>query len=254
MGLLRVDASEISKCERSILDAGEAGKRKVPKSVRRVLERIRGYEALRDQMNSAMSKGRPDEAVRLLRSHPRWKRYVSPMTLLVVVVSISSACFGTVLILDAVRMTETAEASMRWPRVRGTIVKSSVERHETTRRPRKNSVGPRRRVRYTANVEFRYVIDGVEHTGANVTFAGASKTTNDGTKAVVEYTKGEAAQEVVARYPVGSDVQVSYDPDRPELSVLEPGGGSGEGSMMWGVALLALAVAFPISVLRSLAA
>lgn len=254
MGLLRVDASEISKCERSILDAGEAGKRKVPKSVRRVLKGMRGYEALRDQMNAAMSQGQPDEAVRLLRSHPRWKRYVSPMTLLVVVVSISSACLGTVLILDAVMLTETAEASRRWPRVRGTILKSSVERHESTRRPRKDSVGPRRRVRYTANIEFRYLIDGVERIGANVTFAGASKTANEGTKAVVEYANAEAAQQVVERYPVGADVQVSYDPDRPELSVLEPGGGSGEGSMMWGVALLALAVAFPIVVLRSIAA
>lgn len=68
-------------------------------------------------------------------------------------------------------------------------------------------------VTYTAKVLYAYSVDGVEHTGSTVAFGdyGSSDPSHAGG--------------IVSRYPVGSRVQVYYDPDNQNSSVLEPGAG-----------------------------
>jgi hypothetical protein len=60
-------------------------------------------------------------------------------------------------------------------------------------------------------VAYKYTIDKKEYESRYVRFGGCNY-----------YTKHRAEQ-VTTRYPIGTNVKVWYDPEFPELSVLEPG-------------------------------
>lgn len=62
---------------------------------------------------------------------------------------------------------------------------------------------------HTARVEYAYAVGSNSYTGSRVTFADHSSSSH-----------GEMAG-VLARYPVGSQVPVRYDPDDPGSAILE---------------------------------
>ncbi len=63
--------------------------------------------------------------------------------------------------------------------------------------------------RHYPDISYDYEVAGKRYTSSSIRFSGAHFRTNDG------------AQQVVDRYPAGSDVMVRYDPDNPATAVLE---------------------------------
>ncbi len=97
-------------------------------------------------------------------------------------------------------MEEEAKASELWPSVSGKIIVSEIESH--------TSGGKKM---YSADVHYSYTIEGKQYIGAGITNADASTSVSSSVKKDLE------------KYPKGEIVEVFYDPDFPEISVLEPG-------------------------------
>lgn len=110
---------------------------------------------------------------------------------------------GGFFVVQGAREWLLAGASAGWPTVQGTVTHSEVTRHTSTSKGRT-------RTSYNARIEFDYEIDGVRHHGNRRTYRVTSSSQS-------------GAQEAVDRYPVGSTVTVSYDPDDRTRAVLEPG-------------------------------
>jgi hypothetical protein len=66
---------------------------------------------------------------------------------------------------------------------------------------------------YRADVRYTYEVSGHSYEGKRVSFSFGEGASSD--KAL--------AQHVVDRYPVGTAVQIAYDPTNSKKSVLEPG-------------------------------
>lgn len=98
-----------------------------------------------------------------------------------------------------------AAASTDWPTTQGVIVSSEVER------VRRND--PERGFTWTyhARISYGYSVGGEPYTGDRVGVGDYGSNTN------------HHARSVVRQYPVGSHVTVYYDPDRPQIALLEPG-------------------------------
>lgn len=87
-----------------------------------------------------------------------------------------------------------------WPSANGTVIQSGIRKDFDKGR----SV-------YYPEVKYRYTVDNREYSGSRV--------------AVFEYGSGILAdsEAVAGRYPAGSEVKVSYNPEDPSSAVLEPG-------------------------------
>lgn len=95
---------------------------------------------------------------------------------------------------------QNARVSENWPETAGEITYSSV-----------NESRDEDGTTYHADVEFTYVVDDRRYTSDTVSFGqyGSSNRRH--------------AAGIVARYPVGTQVSVYYDPVLPDTAVLEPG-------------------------------
>ena len=103
---------------------------------------------------------------------------------------------GLMLILYGQLKLNESRASVRWPVAPGTIVTSKVTSHT-------DEDG----VTYSADLEYMYMVGDVKHYSDVVVLGGH------------EYS----ARGVVTRYPVGTNVSVSYNPENVSRAVLEPG-------------------------------
>jgi Protein of unknown function (DUF3592) len=86
-----------------------------------------------------------------------------------------------------------------WPTAEGT-----VDRAEMTYHSSKNGGT------YSADISYHYQAAGAYYSGKRLAFGAMSSSSS-------------YAQNILARYPVGTKVQVHYSPDDPELAVLETG-------------------------------
>lgn len=129
---------------------------------------------------------------------------------------------GGFFVVQGVHEWMLAKASAAWPTVTGTVTHSEVTRHTSTSKGRT-------RTSYNARIEFDYEIDGVRHHGNRRTYRVTSASQS-------------GAQEAVDRYPVGSTVIVSYDPNDRTRAVLEPGW-DWSNAIPVGVGLFAIAFA-----------
>lgn len=94
---------------------------------------------------------------------------------------------------------QNARVSQSWPQTPGEIVSSRVRTDED-----ENGTS------YFGEVTFHYVVADSRYTSDNVSFG--------------QYSGNRShAEEIVAKYPVGSQVTVYYDPNEVETAVLEPG-------------------------------
>lgn len=99
------------------------------------------------------------------------------------------------------RARSRAAAARNWPIVPGTVIASAVERpapHEADDTD------------CTPAVRFRYRVANRDFEGTRVRDGGPSATSL------------LLAEQVVAKYPPGSQVDVAYDPNDPSVAVLEP--------------------------------
>lgn len=109
-------------------------------------------------------------------------------------------------------------ASTQWPSVSGIVTKSSIV---TTRRPRRGRSN-RARTKKLPEIQFNYQVDDKQLSNRQRYFADQS------------------VAQVVKKYPVGSTVPVTYDPDKQSDSFIEPPTPS---SVPAGMGILLLAVA-----------
>ncbi len=94
---------------------------------------------------------------------------------------------------------QNARVSESWPTTTGEILSSNVRIDD-------DDEG----TSYFGDVTFRYVVADLPYTSDNVSFG--------------QYGGNRShAEEIVAKYPVGSQVTVYYDPNEVETAVLEPG-------------------------------
>lgn len=93
-------------------------------------------------------------------------------------------------------------ASFGWPTTQARVVSSEVEYRRGSRRTW---------FRYRANLRYRFEVEGRPYSGETVRFGQG------------RYLLRSSAQEVVARYPVGQTVDVSYSPGDPAMATVTPG-------------------------------
>ncbi len=129
---------------------------------------------------------------------------------------------------------QDARASASWPTVDGRVTRSEVT--ESTDADGGDS--------YSPEVTYEYQVNNRSYENSTIKFGENS------------YSSRRRAEEIAATYPVGQRVNVSYDPNEPGQSVLEPGvtGGSyivlGIGALFVAVSLIILIIAPIASVLR----
>ena len=92
------------------------------------------------------------------------------------------------------------------------FVYSSLESIVKTKRTTSGSGTKRRRkTTYEANVRYEYTVDGTRHTSRKVSFGQSSS------------SSAYRAEDIVDKYPTGAAIEAAYNPDKPDVAVLEPG-------------------------------
>lgn len=101
------------------------------------------------------------------------------------------------------RIISLARKTLQWPTVKGVIDESRVSSDASEM----NDLLP--------HIKFSYLVDQKEYQQL-LKFSGDITPSEEFSKSYVE------------KYPVGSSVQVYYDPDHPEIATLEPGPAQGD--------------------------
>jgi hypothetical protein len=117
--------------------------------------------------------------------------------------SLPSFALGGMLLLFGGFDRHLSVSSRDWPVTSGTITQSYVRTKHDSLLGRSLEKG--------AMITYRYTVAGRTYNGGPASFGRMS---------------GSNA-EIVRRYPLGSVVEVHYDPEHPDLAVLEPGAGRG---------------------------
>ena len=97
-------------------------------------------------------------------------------------------------IYKAWKNVQLAKASMNWPTTAGRIMASDVKKVVFRRQPQ---------------ISYSYSVNGSPFTSQRVSFAGGYKP--------------KEVDPVLARYPMGAEVVVAYDPHNPAEAALETG-------------------------------
>ena len=108
-----------------------------------------------------------------------------------------------------------AAATLQWPVTPGKIVTSEVQEKQVYRSKRFRQV-------FDPQIEFKYQVAGQDYTGNRIDYLDDNDSENEQTAAAVS-----------SNYPVGRDVNVSYDPQDPASSLLEPGVPSKNALLGW---------------------
>jgi hypothetical protein len=122
--------------------------------------------------------------------------------------SLVFVCAGVGLVMWGQNVVAKSKASVDWPTVQGKVRSAEVLRE--TKRDTSSSTR-RESTTYRPDIVYDYEVNGTPYSGnrVGVLHVGSSNP--------------RKAEDVVARYPVGSEVTVFYDPSDPQTAVLEPG-------------------------------
>ncbi len=102
-------------------------------------------------------------------------------------------------------------ASKNWPTSEGTITQSELEKQR--KKGGAASTQRRNRFTYTPRITYEFKVDGQSYTGTRLSFSDYATSNED------------QMQQVLAPYPVGTIVNVHYDPDKPTECALQTGFG-----------------------------
>jgi hypothetical protein len=120
------------------------------------------------------------------------------MGLLITVIGIGFAIWGTMVVMEA-------RSAANWPTTEGTIVVSKFDRNFNT------SSSGKGKWYYDVKIKYSYTVDSLEYESKRVDFKSANY-----------HYKSEVIPSAIARrYPVGKKVDVYYNPDDPEKAVLK---------------------------------
>jgi hypothetical protein len=135
------------------------------------------------------------------------------------------AAAGVFLIYQTIRSRQKAEASQDWPATAGQITEARVSRHTST-----DSDGDTSE-HYSPIVRFRYQVASQEYEGSKIAFGFQQS-----------FGSHAKAQSALARFPVGAQVSVYYDPSNPSDAVLERKAGSSTVSLVLGIIFLVVSL------------
>jgi len=122
-----------------------------------------------------------------------------------------AAVFGYMAVHER-ELKRLSEESRDWPHVTATIVRSRVEKRHSSGRVSTTS--------YSADVEYRYAVDGRAFVGSRTSFDPPGSLSD--------------AKEIVQRYRQGDTVEAWYRPRDPSVSTLQTDNWDGEGSVFLG--------------------
>lgn len=118
---------------------------------------------------------------------------------------------GLIVFLIRRRSAAKQASSLAWPSCQGQVTRAVVQ----------SSRDKDDHVTYSAAIAYAYAVNGQSLSGDRVAWGGRSSSSN-----------AREAEAMVARYPVGSAVQVYYNPERPGEAVLEPAAKGGLRTLM----------------------
>jgi hypothetical protein len=144
----------------------------------------------------------------------------------------AAAGFGLLVLIFAIAFMRIVRQASQWPVTRGRIVAAGVERYEDWRDDQSDYASLRRR--YKASVVYTYEVNGRQYTGDRVRLG-----------VIVSATLPGWAKRMAAQYPVGSEVEVYYNPQDPGESVLHPH--SRLHYLLWLVAACMFALAWAVA-------
>ena len=121
---------------------------------------------------------------------------------------------GIYLVVFSLRSKKKAEESQNWPSTPGTVTLAEVKRSINRDEDGNESYT------YFPKVEYTYQVGGETLVGKRLAFGGILAQSNPAT-----------AQKTLERYPLGGQVPVYYDPEKPTDAVLE----RQVGGMKWGL-------------------
>ncbi len=130
---------------------------------------------------------------------------------------------GVFLIYTSYKGRQKAGESQKWPSTAGQIVEARVTRSMHTDSDGDTSYS------YAPYVRYTYQVAGQEFTGDKITF-GFKQT----------HSQEQKANQALARFPMGGQVSVYYDPTNPAEAVLERTAGGSTVSLVLGIVFLAV--------------
>ena len=126
------------------------------------------------------------------------------------IIGFSLLLTGVVFLIIGLVAAKRAKAAQSWPTIPGRVLSSQVIEHEST-----DSEHGTTTVTYEPRVEYEYIVMGQAYTAKRIAF-GANR---------FHYKK---AEEIAARYPVGAQVNVRYNPDKVKDATLEANAAGGK--------------------------
>lgn len=120
-------------------------------------------------------------------------------------VALVPLAFGIGLVVWSSGALRQVKASTAWPRTQGSILSATVGEQQGFGNDSEYA-GPR------SNITYEYQVAGVTYTSNRVSFG--------------QFASGslDQAEQLVARYPAGTTVEVRYNPEDPRVAVLQAGG------------------------------
>jgi hypothetical protein len=144
---------------------------------------------------------------------------------------------GAVGVWSALRTRKRSERASGWPTVPGVITRSGLRKGHYS-----SSVGHgnAKSTVYTPHIAYSYEVGGKRFEGERVQFGTERR-----------MWKKLPARAAIDAYPVGAEVQVHYDPRRPEDAVLTTGVGAfGRQALLFSLGMMILgAVGWTIALL-----
>jgi len=147
---------------------------------------------------------------------------------------------GIYLVVFSLRSKKKAEESQNWPNTPGTVTLAEVKRSVNRDEDGNESYD------YFPKVGYTYQVGGETLTGNRLSFGG-----------ILAQKNPASVQKILERYPVGGQVTVYFDPNKPSEAVLERQAGGLKWGLIVGIIclVLSLCIACPllIGLIRNLA-
>lgn len=138
---------------------------------------------------------------------------------------------GIYLVVFSLRSKKKAEESQNWPGTSGTVTLAEVKRSVNRDEDGNESYA------YYPSVEYTYPVGGQTLSGKRLAFGG-----------MVAQKNPASVQKNLERYPVGGQVTVYYNPEKPSEAVLERQAGGLKWGLIVGIIclVLSLCIACPL--------
>lgn len=130
---------------------------------------------------------------------------------------------GLILVIVAIVNRNKAKAAEAWPVTPGQILSCKVERHISTDSDGHTTTS------YEPKLEYSYSVMGTPMQANRISYGSVK-------------TNYKSAQKLADRYPVGAQVSVHYNPEKPAEAVLETAARGNTAGLVIGIVLLLMGV------------